>query len=473
MRVMAFALTSCLIGAYMPELAHASETLSAQSILKRATAQLALPPRTVAVELQMRGIRYSPEQARDPATAVAEIGAQQSVLWANDGHYRLKTDTHYPGNIEFRFLTIGSRDGEATVDPMHWREGIEILRDPADQARSDGADLLLLSPALLLNDAMAHETVANSGADGVTVTYDDDAKRAVKLTIEPVRAQVVAAEVDKDRYTYADYRVQEKLSQPSHVQRFRNGQRIADWTAVSARPLTTIPPAAFQLPDGYVEKQSRGALRATDLGHGAWRVDGTPSGYHTGFVVGERSIAVFDAPVGVEEARQVKALIQRAAPGKPIAYVVVSHVHGDHVAGLPVYVGDGVQVLAGARAGIALRRQFGDKVDLHLQEITRARELDLGHTKVVVYPLTSTHASTMLVGYAPQARTLFQGDLFYLPEVGPIPPAFEGGKELAGLIAQQKLAVDHIVGVHGRSGDAGDLAESIRLQYPGNRSGTL
>lgn len=417
----------------------------------------------------MSGRRYAPEQARDPSTAIATIDASQTLLLADDGRYRLETDTHYPGHIEFRFLTIGSRDGEATVDPMHWREGIEIQRDDAAQARIDGADLHLLSPALLLKDALANHATAVRDADHVVVTYEDEAKRAIKLTIDPSHADVIAAEVGKNRYTYGGYRDGEASSQPTRIERFRQSDRIAEWTAVSARPLTAIPPTAFDLPGGYVEKASRGALRATDLGHGAWRVDGTPSGYHTGFVVGDRDIAVFDAPVGIDEATQVKALIQRTVPGKPIAYVVVSHVHGDHVAGLPVYAGDGTRILVGAGAGIALRRQFGDGVAFHLDEVTRDRALDLGHATIVVYPLASTHASTMLVGYAPQARTLFQGDLFYVPEVGPVPPAFEGAGELAGLIAKHKLVVDRIVGVHGRTGDASDLTESLRRHVATDR----
>jgi glyoxylase-like metal-dependent hydrolase (beta-lactamase superfamily II) len=75
-------------------------------------------------------------------------------------------------------------------------------------------------------------------------------------------------------------------------------------------------------------------LRATSLGHGAYRIDGAPSGYHTGFVVGTNAVAIFDAPISPAEAQRVRAVIERTAPGRRITHVVASHTHRDHIAGL-------------------------------------------------------------------------------------------------------------------------------------------
>jgi hypothetical protein len=266
------------------------------------------------------------------------------------------------------------------------------------------------------------------------------------------------------RFIYSDYRPSHGWIQPARIEQYRDGHASARWTGVDAEALDDVAPQAFALPTGYVEAVPRGELRATPLGGGAYRVDGAPAGYHTGFVVGRKAIAVFDTPVSSEAASQVRALIERTAPGKRIAYVVLSHVHGDHVAGLPAYFGDHPQVLAGAHSGTALRRQFADLGAVRLIEVGAPRHLDLGGTRVDLYPLDSTHSETMLVGYAPQSRTLFQGDLFYLPEVGPVPAAFEGGEELSRLIAKHRLDVDHTVGVHGRSGTAEDLARSLELR---------
>ena len=69
----------------------------------------------------------------------------------------------------------------------------------------------------------------------------------------------------------------------------------------------------------------------------------------------------------------------------------------------------------------------------------------------------------MLVGLDEASGTLFQGDLFYLPERGRTPPAFATGRELDALITAERLRIDRIVGVHGRTGDLGDLKRSLDL----------
>ena len=183
-----------------------------------------------------------------------------------------------------------------------------------------------------------------------------------------------------------------------------------------------------------MERAERGPLRATALGHGAYRIDGSHSGYHTGFVVGTDAVAVFDAPISPRGSQQGPlAVIQKTAPGRRIAHVVASHTHFDHIAGLPAYLEAGTTVLAGKGGGIALRRQFASLPDSVIEEVAAPRTLDLGGATVVIYPLASSHAAEMLVSYAPASHTVFQGDLFYLPEAGAIPATFEGGEELSRL----------------------------------------
>ena len=170
-----------------------------------------------------------------------------------------------------------------------------------------------------------------------------------------------------------------------------------------------------------------------------------------------------------EEAGKVRSIIEKTAPGRRITHVVASHTHSDHIAGLQAYLDAGARVLVGKGGGIALRRQFATLPDSAVEEVSAPRTLDLGGAKVVLYPLASSHAAEMLVSYAPASRTVFQGDLFYLPEAGPIPATFEGGEELSRLIADQNLDVVDIVGVHGRSGRLADLAEGVKLRRNAQR----
>jgi len=430
--------------------------LSATSSLHAAT----LPS---TVELDMRGIRYAVNQSRDPAEGVYEVPSTQTVLLASDGNYRLSTDTRYPGNITFQFLEVGSPAGSATVDLLKWRNGTEIQREDAAAARGSFADLLFMAPALLLHFSTQH-AVGGEVAGGVrNETLLDPANRPATIFVDIRSGDIVRAKSAQLNYEYSDYAQRDGMRQPSRITVSKGDRVVARWD-VHAK--TAAPGAdAFELPSGYVETQAKGNLRATRVAAETYRVDGAESGYHTGFVVGGQGIAVFDAPIGPEEAAKVKALIEQTAPGRKISHIALSHGHRDHIAGLPAYLQqEGVQVLVGRGGKQALQRQLGAGVAAKAGEVLADTVIDLGGRTVRVMPLSSTHANDMLVAYDANSRTIFHGDLFYLPEVGPVPAAFEGSVELDALIAKNHLRVERLVGVHGRSGTYDDLLASIALR---------
>jgi lysophospholipase L1-like esterase/glyoxylase-like metal-dependent hydrolase (beta-lactamase superfamily II) len=435
----------------------------ARAVFAASERALALPANARAVALTMQGVYHARDQASRPEIAVVELPDRQNVLLTRDGRYRLESDTVFPGAIRFHYLTIGSPTARQSVDLIRWRDGNEIDRTGPPSGANEFSDLQLLTPGLLLADARARtpQLDFDDASGDVRVTFLDRAGRKSVISIDPTTKLVKAATVGNERYVYENYRRGGDALQPQRISIYRDSRLRSRWERSSVAA-TNINARAFELPPGYVERTGRGPLRATALGNGAWRIDGSPSGYHTGFVVGAEAVAVFDAPISRTEAMKVREVIEKTAPGRRLAYVITSHTHSDHVAGLPVYLDAGAKALTGRGGSVALRRQFADLSDSAIEEAIQPRTLDLGDTTVVVHPLASSHAAEMLVSYAPDSRTLFQGDLFYLPEVGATPATFEGGEELSRLIAREKLDVDDIVGVHGRSGKLVDLVEGVK-----------
>ncbi|MFZ6745496.1 MBL fold metallo-hydrolase [Undibacterium sp. JH2W] len=283
------------------------------------------------------------------------------------------------------------------------------------------------------------------------------------MVIERSSGQVQSAKTAASTYEYADYGSKQDFKQPKQIT-VKNGDKLVlQWT-IHAQLTEHVDAHSFDLPAGYVEIQDQGSLRATLIAPGTYRVDGSESGYHTGFSVGSHSVAIYDAPISTAEAAKVKALIEQTAPGRKLAYLVLSHSHRDHIAGTPSYAQEGVQILAGKDGKLAVERQLGAAVASKVVEVTQARELDLGGRSISIYPLASSHASDMLVAYDKSSQTLFQGDLFYLPEIGPIPPVFDVGLELEQLIKQGSLQVQQLVGVHGRSGSLQEFQKALELR---------
>lgn len=428
--------------------------------------EAACRPLRAGAAVDLIGERNAREQARDPGEPVAVVADRQSMVLLPDGRFLLRTSTVYPGDIEFRFRTLADAKGEDTVDELGWREGDKLQHDDAASSAKDNADLRLRIPGLAACDALAGQ----AERVGDEFRYADIAGQPTVLVVDGEGA-LTEGRAGNIRYRYEGWRA--GGSGPATVMQEAGGRLVARWIA-RARPVRPEDMALLKLPAGYAPADPAGALRATMLSDGVYRIDGAPSGYHTGFVVGARGVVLFDAPVAVEEAKAVRAVIEQAAPGRPISHVVVSHVHRDHVGGLPAY-GE-AQVLTGAGGEAALRRQFGAAAPAKIREVVAKERLDLGGRSVRVMPLaSSSHAATMLVGFDETSGALFQGDLFYLPERGATPPAFVVSRELRDLITAEGLKVGPIVGVHGRTGELADLDRSLALvkPWPGDQRGCI
>ncbi|MES2039781.1 MAG: MBL fold metallo-hydrolase [Pseudomonadota bacterium] len=419
-----------------------------------------------AVILDMQGARYASHQAATPQNAVQEIKLKQQLILQNDGQFRTVSESLWPGNIRFQFLTTGNKDGIAEVDLLQWRQGIEIDRDSATEARKEYADLLFLSPALLLKHASMRMSAKLPGAENEKyeqINFNDAAGRPASMIIERSSGQPLSAKTASSTYEYADYSTVQNFKQPRQIT-VKNGDKLVLRWSITAQVPEHLDAHTFDLPAGYIEKQDKGAFRATMIAPGTYRIDGSESGYHTSFSVGTHSVAIYDAPISTAEAAKVRALIEQTAPGRKLAYVVLSHTHRDHIAGTSSYMQEGVQILTGKDGKLAVERQLGQEVASKVQEVSAPRDLDLGGRSIRIYPMASSHASDMLVAYDKTSQTLFQGDLFYLPEVGPIPPVFDVGLELDSLIKQHQLQVQQLVGVHGRSGTLMDFQKALELR---------
>lgn len=451
----------CLVSAEAPA------ATDARAVFEGSERALAAGADSHAVTLSMQGILHALDQASRPEIAITQLPDRQVVLLARDGRYRLESDSVFPGAIRFHYLTVGGPTARASVDLLRWRDGDEIDRTGPSGAE-EFSDLLLLSPGLLLAEARtrAPQLQVDQASGEVRATFRDRAGRTSVLAIDPVTKLPLEAAAGGRRYVYEDYRQAGDALQPQRISIYKGTRLTNRWESVTVA-VTNLDARAFDLPTGYAERADRGPLRATALGNGAYRIDGAPSGYHTGFVVGADAVAVFDAPIGPEEAAKVRAIIGKTAPGRRIAHVVASHTHFDHIAGLPAYIEAGATVLVGKGGRVAIRRQFASLPDSAIEEVSAPRTLDLGGVTVVLYPLQSSHASEMLVSHAPGSRTVFQGDLFYIPEAGPVPATFEGGEELSRLLGDHRLEVRDIVGVHGRSGRPAELAEGVKLRRRG------
>lgn len=423
------------------------------------------------LRIDLQGYRYTANQAATPQQAVLQVPARLQISLTQQGAYKQLSSTLFPGDIEFRFLTLGNTDGAAVYDLLGWRAGVEFDALDGKTVRESRADALFLAPALLLRTAKDRQAMSTPVELQSTYQFEsfiDQAGRPATLVIDKRNGQAVSARGATFSYEYANNGGDHPVSAPSSVKVRLGDNLIADWQSVSVSnaPLTA---QEFAVPDGYQARQAAGSLRADKIADGVYRINGSQSGYHMHFVVGEHSVVLFDSPIFPNEIASIKTLISHIAAGKKISHLVLSHTHRDHIGGASQLVQDETQILTGQDGDIAIQRQLGKQLHARTKAITKPTSIDAGGRTIQVLPAPSSHASDMLIAFDAQSATLFQGDFFMMPEVGPVPAGFTVNRELHQQLQNKGLSPERIVSVHGRIGTLQELSQSVELLEAGKR----
>jgi glyoxylase-like metal-dependent hydrolase (beta-lactamase superfamily II) len=189
-----------------------------------------------------------------------------------------------------------------------------------------------------------------------------------------------------------------------------------------------------------------------------------PGDYHSIAIDQGDHLVLLESPVNPAYAEAQKTILAKLRPGKPVRYVLVTHHHGDHTGGLEAWAEAGAIIVAPKGSSVALQRQFKERgltVPAKIEEVEGRRSFGTGPSRIDAYAFASSHAESDLLMHMPEPKTLFQGDMFYLPARGPVPAAFPIVADLARQINALHLDVDTIVGVQGRSGTVADMRESL------------
>lgn len=162
---------------------------------------------------------------------------------------------------------------------------------------------------------------------------------------------------------------------------------------------------------------------------------------NTGFVIGERAVAVIDAGGSAAVGRALLREI-RARTVLPVEWVILTHMHPDHVFGAEVFAGEGARIVGHPRLARALAARGETYLAANERLIGAAfagtalpaaieaapGEIDLGGRVLVLEAHGTAHTDNDLTILDRATGTWFLGDLVFLGHL----PALDGS--LAGWI---------------------------------------
>ena len=174
-----------------------------------------------------------------------------------------------------------------------------------------------------------------------------------------------------------------------------------------------------------------------------------------GFVVGSEAVAVIDAGGSAAVGRDLLEAVRRETD-LPVRWLILTHMHPDHVLGAPVLVEAGATVVGHARLARALaaRRETymaanaaligpvfeGSGIPAEVIPVEREREIDLGGRALVLQAHPTAHTDNDLTVLDRGTGTLFLGDLLFMGHLPALDGSLIGWIDVLGALSGREAA---------------------------------
>jgi glyoxylase-like metal-dependent hydrolase (beta-lactamase superfamily II) len=260
--------------------------------------------------------------------------------------------------------------------------------------------------------------------------------------------------------TYSAYRDFGGVRFPSRIVRTQGGHPVLDLTIENVAVNPTVaaevpePVRSFMPPPVTVTIEP--------LAPGVHYVKG---GSHHSVAIDQRDhIVVVEAPQDEARSEAVIAKVKETIPGKPIRYIVNSHVHFDHSGGLRTYVAEGATVVTHALNRPYYEKAWAEPRTIRPDRLARSPKpgsfetftdklvLNDGRRSIEVHQIAGGgHNDAFAMVYLPAERILIEVDAYAPPAPNAPPPSAVNPftVNLLENIQRLKLDVRTIAALHG------------------------
>ena len=219
-------------------------------------------------------------------------------------------------------------------------------------------------------------------------------------------------------YVYSDYQTTRGITFARSVHQYYDGATEATYISFNEQfeIIEKVDPAKLQVPEGYgpILPERDGILVSKEIATDLYLVTDSSARRNSLFKVNGEKITVFGASGNPRLADQTIKLILDQFPKKKITSVYVTHPHGHQIAGLKVYVDQGIEIIADEYSIAAIKAypRFAD-------DIARFKFRTIEHEQIIdgahFYVLENMHSKRQSFVYFKDSGIIFQAHFLHIP----------------------------------------------------------
>jgi glyoxylase-like metal-dependent hydrolase (beta-lactamase superfamily II) len=268
---------------------------------------------------------------------------------------------------------------------------------------------------------------------------------------------------------YGPYRDFGGVKFPAKIIQYQDDKPTLDLTVTAVR---TNPTVDIQVP--AVMRGDPVAAKSEKAADGVWYITG--GSVHSVLIEMKDYVIVVEAPVGDARSMAVMAEAKKLVPNKPIKYLVNTHHHFDHAAGVRAYAAEGVTIVTHEINRPYFERAAINSWNLAPDRLAKSKKkpvfqamgdnmvLTDGTRSVELYQIAgTTHHDGIIMAYLRKEKILIEADVY-----NPAAPDAPAPKvpdplnvNLESNVRRLNIDVERILPIHQRMVPYSELLKSI------------